>query len=101
MNAAMLERARKVIDEGIRAHCNGVPFVEITVTPEIDQDGDEFLWVRAVYEGEPASVDTRKTVTMVRYMRPKLDEVEVDAFPVISYIAQSDLEGSGAREERA
>ena len=100
MNAQTLKQATKVIDESIRARCDGFPFVEITVTPDIDQDGEEFLWVRAIYDGEPASIDTRKSVTMVRHIRPKLEEVDVKAFPVISYVAQSDLKGLGAREER-
>ena len=100
MNAQALEQATRVIDETIRARCDGVPFVEITVTPDIDEDGEEFLWVKAIYDGDPTSIDTRKSVTMVRHIRPKLDEVDVTAFPVISYVAQSDLEGLGAQEER-
>ena len=44
MNAQALEQATKVIDETIRARCDGVPYVEITVTPDIDEDGEDFLW---------------------------------------------------------
>ncbi len=91
MKPEMLENATKVIDELIQTRFDEVPFVKITATPDIDEDGEEFLWVKAVYEGQPANIDTRKSVTMVRHMRPKLSDVAVDAFPVISYIAKSDL----------
>lgn len=91
MSPEMLDQAKKVIDEVIRSRYDEVAFVKITVTPHIDGDGEEFLWVKAVYEGKPANIDTRKSVTMVRHIRPKLAEVAVDAFPVISYIAKSDL----------
>lgn len=91
MKPEMLENATKVIDELIRTRFDEVPFVKITATPDINEDGEEFLWVKAVYEGQPSNIDTRKSVTMVCHMRPKLSDVAVDAFPVISYIAKSDL----------
>ena len=64
--------------------------------PDIDEDGQEFLWVRAVYDGEPTAIDTRKSLSMVRELRPKLDDLEVAAFPVISDIAKSDYEEQSA-----
>lgn len=91
MNPERLDQARKVIDEAIRTRYRDVPFLKITVTPDIDEDGEEFLWVKAIYDGQPANIDTRKSLTMVRHIRPKLADVAVEAFPVISYIAKSDL----------
>ena len=90
MTPELLDRAREVIIEAIRSRYD-VPFVKITVTPDLDRDGDEFLWVKAVYDGQPENIDTRKSITMVREIRPKL---AVEAFPVISYIAKSDLKKS-------
>ena len=93
MTPELLEQAREIINEAIRNRYD-VPFVKITVTPDFDRDGDEFLWVKAVYEGQPDNIDTRKSVTMVREIRPKLADAAVEAFPVISYIAKSDLKKS-------
>ena len=90
MTPELLDRAREIINEAIRTRYD-VPFVKISVTPDLDGDGDEFLWVKAVYDGQPESIDTRRSITMVREIRPKLAEVAVQAFPVISYIAKSDL----------
>ena len=91
MSPETLALARTVIDEAIRTRYGDVPFVKITVTSDTDQDGEEFLWVKAIYDGEPENIDTRKSVTMVRHIRPKLAAAAIDAFPVISYIARSDL----------
>lgn len=93
MTPELLDRARAIINEAIRTRYD-VPFVKISVTPDLDRDGDEFLLVKAVYDGQPNNIDTRKSITMVREIRPKLAEVAVDAFPVISYIAKSDLKKS-------
>ena len=96
MNTRTLTNARKIIDRAMRDHYRDVAFVVINVSPDVDEDGQEFLWVRAVYDGEPSVIDTRKSLTMVRELRPKLDDLEVDAFPVISYIAKSDYEEQSA-----
>ncbi|MCY3811611.1 MAG: hypothetical protein OXH15_07450 [Gammaproteobacteria bacterium] len=96
MNTKTLTNAREVIDRAMRDFYRDVAFVVIDVSPDIDEDGQEFLWVKAVYDGEPTVIDTRKSLTMVRELRPKLDELEVAAFPVISYVARSDYEEQSA-----
>ena len=90
MTPELLDQAREVIDEELRARFD-VPFVKITVKPDYDRDGDEFLWVNAVYDGQPDDIDTRKSITLVREIRPRLDDIPFDAFPVVRYIAKSDL----------
>lgn len=96
MNTKTLASARRTIDRAMRDFYRDVAFVVIDVSPDIDDDGEEFLWVRAVYDGEPTAIDTRKSLGMVRELRPKLDDLEVAAFPVISYIARSDYEEQSA-----
>lgn len=96
MNTRTLTNARKVIDRAMRDFYRDVVFVVIDVSPDIDEDGEEFLWVKAVYDGEPSVIDTRKSLTMVRELRPMLDDLEVAAFPVISYVAKSDYEEQSA-----
>lgn len=70
MDTRTLTNARKVIDRAMRDHYRDVAFVVINASPDIDEDGQEFLWVRAVYDGEPSVIDTRKSLTMVRELRP-------------------------------
>lgn len=91
MKPETLKQARRVIDAVLRERHGEVKFVKISVNSDVDEDGDEFLWVKAVYDGQPKNIDTEKATSMVRHLRPKLEEVDVEAFPVISYIAKSDL----------
>lgn len=90
MQTETLARAREVISDTIQSRFD-VPFVKIAVTPDVDEDGDEFLWVKAVYDGQPENIDTRASITIVRHPQSKLAEASVEAFPVISYIAKYDL----------
>lgn len=86
----MLDQATRVISEAIQNRFD-VPFVKIAVTPDIDEDGDELLWVKAVYDGQPENIDTWASITILEHLQSKLADVSVDAFPVISYIARYDL----------
>ena len=91
MKPEVLYVASQAIDDAIRRHLDEVPFVKIAVTPDTDEYGEEFLWVKAVYAGQPEDIDTHKSVTVINFVRSRLERVAVEAFPVISYIAKSDL----------
>ncbi len=91
MKQATLDQAKRVIDEALRDYLHEVPFVKIAVFPELGEDDEEFLWVKAVYEGGLGTIDTLRSVRVIGYVRSKLDEVDVEAFPVISYISKSDF----------
>ena len=86
MQTETLARATEVISDTIQSRFD-VPFVKIAVTPDVD----EFLRVKAVYDGQPENIDTRASITIVRHLQSKLAEASVEAFPVISYIAKYDL----------
>ena len=91
MKQETLEKARRVIEKLLREQYEGVVFDKISIRPEIDGDGDEFLWVKVVYDGRPEDARALTVVGLIRELRPKLEEADIEAFPVISYIARSDL----------
>ena len=91
MKQATLEQAKHVIDDALRGYLNEVPFVKIAVFPWLGADDEEFLWVKAVYEGGLGTIPIHKSVRVIGYVQSKLEEVDVEAFPVISYIAKSDF----------
>ena len=91
MKQEALEKARGVIETLLREQYEEVVFGKVSVRPEIDGDGDEFLWIKVVYEGRPEDTKALTVVGLIRELRPRLEEVDVEAFPVVSYIARSDL----------
>ena len=86
--SAGVRRARSLIDGGQFAPPR---MVSVRWWLGGAEDGDEFLWVKAVYDGQPENIDTRASITIVRHLQSKLAEASVEAFPVISYIAKHDL----------
>ena len=60
---------------------------DVYVASACDEDGDEILRVRVVFDGTEEQFDARKASSVVRHMRPRLATIGEQAFPIISYIS--------------
>lgn len=84
-------RTRRIVEAVLKERLDGVDIESIAVESDIDDDGDRLLRVQVVFDGTRKPLDAHKTSGILRYMRPRLEEIDEFAFPVISYIAASDL----------
>lgn len=91
MKAQVLERARSRIEAFLRERNDGAALDVLSMGTEVDGDGEEFLWVRLVYDGEPGTLGADTTVGLTGRLRSELEEVDVEALPVLSFIARSDV----------
>ncbi|HER25626.1 MAG TPA: hypothetical protein ENI69_00795 [Rhodospirillales bacterium] len=80
-----------VIEKVLRDIFDDIDIETITVEPDIDEDGDNILRVRVIFDGENKQLDTHKTSSLLRYMRPKIADIGENAFPVVSFIAKSEI----------
>ncbi len=87
---------RDVVERVLKERFDDVEIESIEVESDYDDDGDRILRVQVVFDGTRKKLDAHKTSSVLRYMRPKLEEIDEFAFPVISYIAASDLRKSKA-----
>ena len=75
-----------------------IVFDPIKVIRRIDHDGDEYLHIYIVYDGDQELLDLGWTVGLVRRIRPKLIELGVDSPPSKSFVEKSEWdEVSGHR----
>ena len=81
-------KVKDVIEETLRERCGNV-FELIAVRPDFDQYGDEILVIKAIFNAD--RLGAKRTSGLIRHLRPKLAEVGTEAFPVISFIAKSEL----------
>lgn len=69
-------------------------FDPITVLPAVDEygdgDGEEYLRVMIVFDGEQDALDARWTSGLIRRIRPKLFDAGVMAFPSLSFVEKSE-----------
>ncbi len=92
------KQIEKAIEQLLRERLQGISFSAIYVTLEEDEYGDEYLLVDVVVDDKKEWPEARKTASLVRHMRPKLEAVGTEAFPILSFYAASELE-KAARED--
>ena len=83
-----LPKVKDVIEQTLRERCGDV-FELIAVRPDFDQYGDEILIIKAIFNED--RLGAQRTSGLIRHLRPKLAEVGTEAFPIISFIAKSEL----------
>lgn len=80
---------RRVISEAFAAAFKDVRVKDIKFLEELESDGTEILGINVIFEGQ---IDPQKMPNVIADIRRKLDLIPEIAFPVLSFIAQSDIE---------
>ena len=83
-----LPKVKDIVEQTLIERCGDV-FELIAVRPDFDQYGDEILVIKAIFNEDRLGAE--RTSGLIRHLRPKLAEVGTEAFPVISFIAKSEL----------
>lgn len=93
MEDRALERARCVI-ENILLDLSGEDALGLrSLTPGAMDDGDEFLRIRLMYDGEPRILDYDMKMNLRRRLRSALEREGIGAFPVLSFGPKSAMPG--------
>jgi hypothetical protein len=86
-----------IVEDVLRERFDDVDIDDIQVRRDEDHDGDPILRITVVYNTKnKKGLDARKTSSIVRVMRPHLDQVNENAFPVVSFVSRSDWKGGPA-----
>ena len=64
---------------------------DVYIALTYDEDGDEILRVKVVFDGTEEQFDARKASSVVRHMRPRLATIGEKAFPIISYVSSDEM----------
>ena len=67
-------------------------FDPIIVEPEIDRDGEEYLHITIVFDGDQKHLDPEWTAGLLGRIFPKLIELGIDEFPSKSFVEKSEWE---------
>lgn len=80
-----------IVRHVLRQQLGGAKIDSFSITPSVDEDGVAVLVVKVVFDEERGPPDPRATSSLLRFLRPQLMEAGEDAFPVVSFIAKSEL----------
>ena len=100
MKQADFENTEKVVTEFVKADLDGYfkgafVFDPIRVEPQVDYwgDGEEYLEVIIVFDGDQELLSPRWTVGLTSRLRDKLEDEGIEAFPVTRFMEKSDWKG--------
>ena len=81
---------QSVIEDVIRERLEAVKIVSVHAVRDDDLDGDEVLRVTVVVDSPASAFDPKRLSSLVRYLRPKLAELDEGAFPLVSFMSEAD-----------
>lgn len=90
-NAQRIGKIEKIVRNVLSERFENVEIESISVVFDVDEDGDDILRVKVIFDGQTKHLDARKASGVLRHLRPKIAEIGEDAFPIMSYIAKSEL----------
>ena len=89
--AGVKDVIKSVLEERFR----DVEIVSVDVDHDSDEDGDSFLMITVVFNNSATkNLDSRETSSLTRRLLPKLAEIGEKAFPIVSFVAESELRRS-------
>ena len=95
MKQRTLERARSTVEAFLRNQYPDAALDVLSVNPEVDGYGDEFLWISLKYDDDKDAQGLPDSLARIRLkarLRSELQGADVDAFLVFSFIAESEIE---------
>ena len=95
MKQQILERARGTLEVFLRKQYADAALEVLSVKPEVDGYGDEFLWICLKYDDGNNGKGIPDSLARIRLkdrLRTELQGADVEPFPVVSFIAESEVE---------
>ena len=95
VNEELREKVAAIVGQELRKRfADQLVFDPIRVIPAVDEygdgDGEEYLRVMIVFEGDQEALDAGWTSGLIRRIRPKLFDAGVKEFPSLSFVGKSE-----------
>ena len=87
-----LSAIKQIVTDTLSGDFDQIRILDVRVHEDQDTDGNAVLQIEVIFEGAPKDLDARKLSGAVRHLRPKLDEINEFAFPLLSFVSKADVE---------
>ncbi|MCG8356407.1 MAG: hypothetical protein MI920_12620 [Kiloniellales bacterium] len=85
------EQIKSIVLSVLESRFKDIEIYSIEVTPDVDEDGDRVFAVKIVFDGSRTTLDARETSSLVRRILPMMEKIGERGFPIMSFIAKSEL----------
>ena len=93
MKRQTLERARHTVEAFLHEQYADAELDVMSVNAEVDGYGDEFIWIYLKYDDSKDGKGIPESLARLRLksrLRTELQSADVDFFPVVSFVADSE-----------
>ena len=70
------------------------------VAPDRDREGDNILRIIVVFDGALKDADVLSVAGAARRLRPALDKIDTDLYPLLSFVAKVDYDRGHGHSKR-
>ena len=94
MKQRVLEQARRIVDGFLHRHCADTTLGVLSVNPEVNGYDEDVLLIRFTYDdsnGAKGLPDSLAQLKLIDRLWDELEDAEVEASPVVSFIAESEV----------
>jgi hypothetical protein len=84
------DNVENIVTTLVREKFPNARVISVKVTEDTDFEDDTVLRVRVVFASDDEKLDAGATSGFLRHLRPKLSDIGVRAFPVMSFISHKD-----------
>jgi hypothetical protein len=92
------DRVAETVAETLGPDFESIDIIKVNVSPGTDPDGNDLLRIEVVFDGTLRRADARHIASAVRRLRPALEELDIDLFPLLSFVSKLDYESERRRE---
>jgi len=86
-----VRNVEQIVKTALRGRFPKIHVLSVNVSDDMDDDGDIVLQIKVVFEAANGDLDPTEIPTFVREIMPLLSEAKQPGFPVVTFIAKSDL----------
>ena len=94
------KRISEIVAEKFSTLFEDIKIVDVHVTPGHDRDGEEILRIEVVFKGTLKKADAKQLAGATRQLRPALEEIDADLYPLLSFVSKLDYDREHKREAR-
>lgn len=82
------ETLEQLVDKTVREHFTNAEIISVDVREDTEYEDDEILRITVLFSNEKKLLGPELRLKFLSILRPKLEEIDVHAFPVMRYIPQ-------------
>lgn len=79
----------EVVAKTLSDNFEDIKIIDVNVVRDVDRDGDDVLKIEVVFDGV---LKGRDVAGAARQLRPALEEIDADVYPLLSFVSKVDYD---------